>query len=272
LIAEICALFAAITWSLEPLLMKRGLSTVSEAVYLFLKLLFASFLMLPLILITYAPLTFNSLIILLLISLNATLAYLSYVHANKYLEASVVVPVAFTYPFFASFFAIVFYQETLSLYKILATIFIVIGIWLIFFTKRISRKVIFPLLTSAFWGLNQYLFKLILVNESFFLVVWFRNIFSIIFLLPFLLKGNKKISKVGIKYSFINSILVDFIGISFYLYALKYGSVIQISSLVSISPVFNFIFDIILLKESISNRKILGIISCLTGTIIALLF
>ncbi|RKX63498.1 MAG: hypothetical protein DRP34_01850 [Thermodesulfobacteriota bacterium] len=56
----------------------------------------------------------------------------TYFSLLKAKNASQIVPLTSTYPLVATFLAIIFLKEELTLFKILGTIFIVVGIYLLF--------------------------------------------------------------------------------------------------------------------------------------------
>jgi len=124
-------------WGITPVIEKIGLKSVEPLLALFIRTssaLIAIFLILLLSSsFNISSLTFKNVGILSLSGiLGGFLGMFTYFSLLKAKNASQIVPLTSTYPLVATFLAIIFLKEELTPFKILGTIFIVVGIYLLF--------------------------------------------------------------------------------------------------------------------------------------------
>jgi len=124
-------------WGITPIIEKIGLKSVEPLLALFIRT-FSALIGIFLILLlsssfNTSSLTFKNVGILSLSGiLSGFLGMFTYFSLLKAKNASQIVPLTSTYPLVATFLAIIFLKEELTLFKILGTIFIVVGIYLLF--------------------------------------------------------------------------------------------------------------------------------------------
>ncbi len=124
-------------WGITPIIEKIGLKSVEPLLALFIRT-FSALIGIFLILLlsssfNTSSLTFKNVGILSLSGiLGGFLGMFTYFSLLKAKNASQIVPLTSTYPLVATFLAIIFLKEELTLFKILGTIFIVVGIYLLF--------------------------------------------------------------------------------------------------------------------------------------------
>ena len=124
-------------WGMTPFIEKIGLKNVNPLQALFIRtfsaligIFFATFITSS---FKFSSLNWKSISILSLSGITGGfLGMLTYFTLLKAKEASQVVPLTSTYPLVTTILAIVFLKEDLNFYKALGTLFIVIGIYLIF--------------------------------------------------------------------------------------------------------------------------------------------
>ncbi|MCU4138563.1 MAG: Riboflavin transporter RibN [Thermodesulfobacteria bacterium] len=124
-------------WGITPIIEKIGLKSVEPLLALFIRT-FSALIAIFLILLLSSSFNTSSLnfknvgILSLSGILGGFLGMFTYFSLLKAKNASQIVPLTSTYPLVATFLAIIFLKEELTLFKILGTIFIVVGIYLLF--------------------------------------------------------------------------------------------------------------------------------------------
>ena len=124
-------------WGITPIIEKIGLKSVEPLLALFIRT-FSALIAIFLILLLSSSFNTSSLnfknvgILSLSGILSGFLGMFTYFSLLKAKNASQIVPLTSTYPLVATFLAIIFLKEELTLFKILGTIFIVVGIYLLF--------------------------------------------------------------------------------------------------------------------------------------------
>ncbi len=124
-------------WGITPIIEKIGLKSVEPLLALFIRtfsaLIGIFFILLLSSSFNTSSLNFKNVGILSLSGiLSGFLGMFTYFSLLKAKNASQIVPLTSTYPLVATFLAIIFLKEELTLFKILGTIFIVVGIYLLF--------------------------------------------------------------------------------------------------------------------------------------------
>jgi len=130
-------LLTILFWGMSPVIEKIGLKEVEPLLALFIRTL-AALVGISLTLLVSSHSNFSSLTIknIGILSLSGILAgflgMFTYFSLLKTKNASQIVPLTSTYPLVATLLAILFLKEELTLLKILGTLFVVIGIYLLF--------------------------------------------------------------------------------------------------------------------------------------------
>lgn len=130
-------LLTILFWGVSPVIEKIGLKEVEPLLALFVRT-FAALIVMFLVILMQPSVNLSSLtpknigILSLSGILGGFLGMLTYFSLLKAKNASQIVPLTSTYPLVATLLAIIFLKEELTLLKILGTLFIVIGIYLLF--------------------------------------------------------------------------------------------------------------------------------------------
>ena len=130
-------LLTILFWGVSPIIEKIGLRSVEPLLALFIRTS-AALIAISLTLFFSPSISLSSLNLknIGILSLSGIIAgflgMLTYFSLLKAKNASQIVPLTSTYPLVATLFAILFLKEELNLYKILGTVFVVIGIYLLF--------------------------------------------------------------------------------------------------------------------------------------------
>jgi transporter family protein len=130
-------LLTILFWGVSPVIEKIGLKEVEPLLALFVRT-FAALIVMFLVILMQPSVNLSSLtpknigILSLSGILGGFLGMFTYFSLLKAKNASQIVPLTSTYPLVATLLAIIFLKEELTLLKILGTLFIVIGIYLLF--------------------------------------------------------------------------------------------------------------------------------------------
>lgn len=130
-------IFTAVLWGITPIMEKKGLQNTSPLVGLVFRNFTVSFILIMAILFMNKTkeVFATSLRDIVLFGLSGViaglLAMLTYFSALKLGATSQIVPIAATYPLITAIISILVLGEQLTLIRILGTIFIIIGIWLV---------------------------------------------------------------------------------------------------------------------------------------------
>jgi len=195
---------------------------------------------------------------------------------------SVVSPIASSWSVITIILSLIFLNERLSLFQLLAILLIVLGIWLVSFNFNQFfklRKVDLlkggkeGLIAMFMWGIMAFLFifpsKL---SASWFLPIMVHRCFLIAIILFYSLIFKQSLLITDDKFKNIKFLLV--IGILDLManFSLNFGAIIGKVSIISpVSSAFGAVtalLGIIFLKEKISASQIFGIISVVGGIII----
>ncbi len=124
-------------WGVSPIIEKLGLKNIDPLPALFIRT-FTALIFIFIVLLFTSSLNFSNLSLkdISIISLSGIvggfLGMFTYFILLKSQNASQIVPLTSTYPLVATFLAVLILKEDLSLTKFLGTLFVVIGIYLLF--------------------------------------------------------------------------------------------------------------------------------------------
>jgi len=181
------------------------------------------------------------------------------------------------YPLFASFFAIIFIGEKITLLIFLGTLSIILGVGIISRMKSGSqwkfRKlyIFIPILSALFWGLADTIRKLgIDLLDSPILAAAIGAITTLTCLTLFLAYRGEisfPINERGSKYFVASGFITSFAVVATFM-AFRLGEVITISPLVSTSPIFTLLFSHVFLKEieKVTPFLVIGAIVIVAGS------
>ncbi len=133
------------------------------------------------------------------------------------------------------------------------------------------RGLIYAIIPTFFWAGNLVIAREISTQIDPYSLAFFRWSIALFCLLPFALKEFKKDIKI-VRENYIYFILTSLIGITlfntFVYMAGRTTFAINLAVIVTSSPVFVLIFSRLILKESISIKKIISLIISLSGVLL----
>lgn len=217
----------------------------------------------------------NSLLLSILIAFTGPfLAWSSYMKAISKSDVSLVHPIMATYPAYAIILDYVLFSIKPSPVSFIGYMLILISITVISTEKKEGkgekRGIIYAIFTSILWGINSILFKVILRDISAFHLSYLRVLFALPFILPFLIR-KFTINKRDVLFIISASLMGDILVIFFYFSAITLAPLFIVVPISSSSPVFSALFASIFHKEKITLRRIIGILSAISGTTILIL-
>ena len=130
------------------------------------------------------------------------------------------------------------------------------------------RAVIFAILASLVWGLAPVFFKLGLradVSNIFALIVHNFSAFLLALLVYVLMGEPFRIEPKQIFFLFLGGILSGFLGLFLYFEAIRHGKVSIVAPIASTSPLWSVLFAYLILGESLSLQKVIGVALIIFG-------
>lgn len=281
--AIVYALFSALFGGMQPVLLKKSAIRAKPTIITFLKS-GTSFLVLLLFITFYMPSWFShvTLKLLLLVSITAFIgpivAWYFYVRAMKSLDITVVHPLVNSYPAISILLDLLFFGIVPKIVSVLGFVLILIGLYYMHTSDK-KRKtgekyaLFFALITAFLWGINTFLFKIILFQIPPIVMTLLRAFFAMLFLLifnTFVFKYSilKEIKKVIIHEVIFAGIAGDFLSMFFFFLAIKHGMLYIVLPLSATSPFMSALFARIFLKENIDTLRISGIVFIVIGGIL----
>ena len=133
---NLLALIVAALWGLAPIFEKMSLHTMNPTVILSIRFFMIAALLVPFFITTnqvmFLPeLNFKNILIILIPGLLAVIGIFIYFNALAGSTASKIVPLTAVYPLFTCFYAYIFLKEDFSTEKVIGTILIVAGVFIL---------------------------------------------------------------------------------------------------------------------------------------------
>ncbi len=126
------------------------------------------------------------------------------------------------------------------------------------------------IVTNIIWGASSPIFKWSLIDIGPFSFAFLRFFLASLFLFPFTIH-NLQINKKELITLFVLSFVGFFVHISLFLFGLTISSSINAPIIASSAPVFLIVGSIVILKEHIKKKMLLGTIISLFGVLIIIL-
>lgn len=285
MLGEILTIVAALCWALSASLYKKSLLNVRPVTLNFFRSLPATvfaFLILYLLgkwallsKLTVVPLAHIGIASLLVLAVGD----IFYFSGLKFVGVAKIVPIAYSYSIFVAVISIIFLKESLTAPILVGTVAVVSGIWLV--TSRTENKVgkkehsklgiLAALGTSLCWACGVSIFKIVLANTDPFVLVSVRMLFllpvlGVLMLFPFGKKSSSKnLTKFNIFTMFLSGLIAIGLGDTLYLVGLEITKANVAAPLASTTPLFAAIIAILLLKEEVSKRVLVGIFFVTAG-------
>ena len=133
---NLLALIVAALWGLAPIFEKMSLHTMNPTFILSIRVFMIAALLVPFFITTnqvmFLPeLNFKNILIILIPGLLAVIGIFIYFNALAGSTASKIVPLTAVYPLFTCFYAYIFLKEDFSTEKVIGTILIVAGVFIL---------------------------------------------------------------------------------------------------------------------------------------------
>ena len=130
------------------------------------------------------------------------------------------------------------------------------------------RAFVFAILASLVWGLAPVFFKLGLradVSNLFALIVHNFSAFLLALVVYLLLGEPFRIELKQIFFLFLGGLLSGFLGLFLYFEAIRHGKVSIVAPIASTSPLWSVLFAYVILGESLSLQKVIGVALIIFG-------
>jgi|Deesub1362A_J573_1020465.scaffolds.fasta_scaffold00094_77 DME family drug/metabolite transporter len=271
---EAAALLAALSWAIASVLYKKGLYKIEPFPANIVRLVIGTFF------VTFSYILVKGL------DFQASLEPLLYVVAGglvglglgdllflkslKYAGVSRAVPISSTYPLFTILFSTVLLKEKAYVSTVLGTCLIVAGIWLLHEktdSENQQSGILFAIGTAITWAFSIYLTSFGLRSVEPFLATTIRLPLVLLFLSIIFYSTGGRITpeKISFAYLGIASVLALGVGSFLFLYSITLIQTARATSLSSVIPLFSTVFAIIFLKERVTLRMTIGILSIVIG-------
>ncbi|MHA1583575.1 MAG: DMT family transporter [Candidatus Baldrarchaeia archaeon] len=186
-------------------------------------------------------------------------------------------PVSYTYSLFVSIFAYFFLQEPVNIWTFVSAIFVIFGIFLLFFkaekseSKHMVKGLVAAILTAMCWGISIPILKILLLNiEPFFLNLVRLIVLNLIVWLLILSKKDKRrkvrsLGRSGLIALLTGGIFGIGLGAILFLFSINLIGAAKSTIITSSSPLFSTVLGVAVLKEKLDKLRILGIAIIILG-------
>jgi drug/metabolite transporter (DMT)-like permease len=203
------------------------------------------------------------------------IAWTSYIKAVKETDVSIVHPVMSSYPLVAITLDAIFFRVTPSLTAILGFISILGGMALLLRSSTGSgsslRGLPFAFLTLLLWGLNSFLFKIILFDIPPVVITYLRLVLAvpIVWTAAFFLRNPVvELRKNGVRGAYLPllaGLLNDGVSMLLFFSAINIGPLYIVLPLSGTSPFFSGLLSLYILKEPVGKLRFSGILLVILG-------
>jgi len=224
----------------------------------------------------YHSLTLRAVLLLALTAFSGpVVAWSSYIKAIKETDVSVAHPVMSSYPIVAILLDFVFFGVKPTFYPLLGFLAIIIGIGALTQssreTKRSLRGLPFAFFTLVVWGINSFIFKIVLFDIPSLTAAYLRVVFAVpmIWIVVLVLRNPGKELKVqgmrGAYLPLVAGMINDGAAMFFFFMAIKIGPLYAVLPVSGTSPFFSGLLSLMILKEPVGKTRLLGIILVILG-------
>jgi drug/metabolite transporter (DMT)-like permease len=182
--------------------------------------------------------------------------------------------IAYTFPLFTMFFAIIFLGESFLIKYLIGTIIIIFGIINAFYKKNINHDkennlgLLAAFITAISWSIASILITIGIKNISVITAntIRFPLLFGFLFFLTRPWTKKKAFPKKNLYLIAISGILSMALGGIIFLHSVKIIGISRATSLTASSPVWAILLSKPLLKEKISIRILISALMVIVGT------
>lgn len=272
-----------ILWGTSFVWGKIALNYYNTYTIVFFRLFVSSLLLLPILLII-RKLSFPNFkdfhLFLILAFFEPFMYFVGETNGLQYLSPSIASVLISIIPLFTPFIAFYFLREKISVLNIIGIIISISGIIILVLGKNMNLEVNpkgLALMLVAIISANGYsvMIKKIPQKYSIFMVIFWQNVFGILYFLPLLIFTSSK-NILGIGYikegviAIINlGIFASTLAFLFYMYALKFMTISKVNVFTNTIPIFTIIISWLIYDETINSKKIIAIAIVVAGVIIS---
>lgn len=271
---------AAFIWALAMVIISKTLNQIGPLNVNALKTLFAAIAMLPIAFFSGEIQEISSLNILsLIIVIFATLIGFGLGDTSLFKSITLIgvsksYTIAYTFPLFTMFFAIIFLGESFLIKYLIGTIIIIFGIINAFYKKSINHNkennfgLLAAFITAISWSIAAILITIGIKNISIITAntIRFPLLFGFLIFLTRPWTKKRAFSKKNLYLIAISGILSMALGGIIFLYSIKMIGISRATSLTASSPVWAILLSKPLLKEKISIRILMSALMVIVGT------
>lgn len=290
MIGTICALTAALTWAGSSTILKPLTARIDTISLNTLRLCVASILLLAVIPLSGRSTEFinTPLMPLVYLIISGVIAMAIgdtvYIKSLQYLDVSHAFPISqCTYPIFTIFLSVSLLGESFTWATGLGAFFVLLGIYLIVFTRKVPRiqstsgrisvrGVVLALVAGAVWASATVTLKLGVMGIDPLVAAAIRIPAATIVLLSFSLsrrkRGTFQLRKYGsrsLALAAASGFLGYCVGVILFIIAIQSIGAGRTTLLLAVSPLFLLPFSIFVLKEKLTRPALIGIFICVGG-------
>ncbi|MCX8204201.1 MAG: DMT family transporter [Candidatus Nezhaarchaeota archaeon] len=286
MIGTLAALLASSSWALAALLYRKSVAEVQDP-------LITSWLRVPLALCFTATLSWGTgrlselpallhegwglAWIILATTLAIVLGDALYIVSLREAGVSIGYPVGYTYPLYASLFAIAFIGEQATVSLAIGLALALTGIWTASFNpprelgrrERVLKGVLAAILAGVCWGLGSVVYRVAVYAVDPINVNLVKLIYLFIAMAPFAWRGRFRVSRRGLQYALLGGLVGLGIGDWLFYVGLSIIGVSRTVTLTTISPLLSLVLAKLLLHEPAGARQALGALLIVAGVYIA---
>lgn len=271
----VLALLALVSWAVSDLVTTMSLHRENKWKVLMLGQLFGALLIFVMLVFLnqFPPITFEMLAWVVGLGVVNVVGMYSQYEAMHKKGVALTSPLVNSWGVITVVLGVAFYGELISLLQIIGVFLVVAGIFVMSLKK--GEKIVFdtPLLyaiiSMVMWGAFFFIVKIPVVLFGALLVSMMVKVFTSLFCVPML--SIKKISLFDTIRSNVLFILliglIDSAGIVAYNFAIGFAPVSIVATIASSIPALAVLLGVFVLKEKLSRRQALGILSVMAGII-----
>ncbi len=275
-------LAASIMWGIAPAIIKIGVrSHVDARGFNAVRVFVAAPVIAIILLVSGEPFIipasmFGWLAILAASLLGPGLGDIAYIYSIREIGGGRAVTIGYTYILISQFLAVLLLREQPRIQLFIGSIIALIGVWLIAQeakTESGSKKgVIAALIASAAWGFGSIANKYALYYVGPLTLSFLRILILIPLMILLGYRGlRKSLDKRAFVMASITGVLSYGFGIPLFLYAINTVGVSVTVLVTALAPVLGKVFSVILAKEKIIIKGVIGTMTTVIGIIIGVL-
>ena len=274
-------LAASIAWGIAPAIIKIGVrSHVDARAFNAVRVFVAAPIIALILLFSNEPFTIPASIygwiaVLAASLLGPGLGDIAYIYSIREIGGGRAVTIGYTYILISQFLAVILLREQPGVQLFLGSIIALIGVWLVAQeakTEAGSKKgVVAALVASGAWGLGSIANKYALFYVGP-LTLSFLRILILIPLMVFLgYRSLRSLDRRAVSMASITGVLSYGFGIPLFLYAISTVGVSVTVLVTALAPVLGKVFSVLLAKETLIAKGIIGTLVTVIGIVVGVI-